>query len=241
MSPTRLYSAAPIVEAVAEVRFAAPINARAIKRYVSTIKGYTENLRQEIRQVKISVPTSQASFASQGDQYRLSNEDLTECLIINSLSIVISQSAPYTSWENFNHRISRDLFALQKLTTGRKVERIGLRYINRIDFVGDHGVVPNNYLNVGWATPPEFGDPQITSLHYQFSLEDLGCKLILKAGTTNSEVPALVATILDIDLVVDDDPPQAVEDIVAKFADLRMKKNQVFEDCITNAARERFG
>src|SRR6202007_3259742 len=81
---------------------------------------------------------------------RLSTEDQTQIVLAWPAQFVFSQLAPYPGWDVFFERFRRD-WGLWKRTLGyRKITRIGVRYINRIDIPA--AITPiiqqEDYLNI---------------------------------------------------------------------------------------------
>jgi uncharacterized protein (TIGR04255 family) len=71
-------------------------------------------------------------------------------------------------------------------------------------------------------------------------LDDLNSIALINETIIDPAVPGVVSVVLDIDIFCTDDIPDTEEDIWTFFELLRERKNNVFEACITDKARELF-
>jgi uncharacterized protein (TIGR04255 family) len=154
---------------------------------------------------------------------------------------VFSQLAPYPGWDVFFERFCRDWAAWKRTLGYRKITRIGVRYINRIDIPATAPIIEHEeYLNIYPHMPTELQSLMAYSVVAQLPLPDIGCILTLNSSSAPSQLLGHAAFIVDQDIGKDDDPPQSDEEIYALLNQIRVKKNEVFEACITPRARELF-
>jgi uncharacterized protein (TIGR04255 family) len=155
--------------------------------------------------------------------------------------LVCSQLAPYPGWDTFFERFRRD-WGVWKRTLGyRKITRIGVRYINRIDIPATEPVVEHeHYLNVYPHVPSIFPTLISYNLVAQSYLPDIECALTLNSSSTPSPLLGHAAFIVDQDIFKEGDLPQSDDAIYAFLNRIRDKKNEVFEACIKPRARELF-
>lgn len=71
-------------------------------------------------------------------------------------------------------------------------------------------------------------------------MHDIHCMLLVNETIGDSPKPGCVGLILDIDLSRAHDIPKDEEGIWHLFERLRDRKNEIFEACITDRARELF-
>jgi uncharacterized protein (TIGR04255 family) len=156
-------------------------------------------------------------------------------------AFVFSQLALYPGWDVFFDRFSRDWVVWKRTLGYRKITRIGVRYINRIDIPETLPVVPyEDYLNIYPHIPAAFGELSSYSVAVQLSLNDIGCILTLNSSSLPSPLLGHGAFLVDQDIVKEADPPQNDVELYALLNQIREKKNEIFEACIKPRARELF-
>jgi uncharacterized protein (TIGR04255 family) len=124
----------------------------------------------------------------------------------------------------------------------RKLTRIGVRYINRIDIpVATTPIIQQeDYLNIYPHLPAALDPVTSYSVVAQRPVPDIGCILTLNSSSAPSPLLGHAAFIVDQDIAKEADPPQNDEGIYALLNQIRVKKNEIFEACITPRARELF-
>lgn len=160
-----LLARAPIVEAVIEVRARAeaPWEERAITEHLKTrlseypnvLSGRAVQFRMEIAQPSVQVapaaPTEQVVQDMGWRGLRCESADKRHVAQFNRDGFVFSRLAPYESWDQFQREGLR-LWQLHKeLAQPVEVQRLGLRFINRI-------AMPQEVPHLQWQdyleTPP---------------------------------------------------------------------------------------
>jgi uncharacterized protein (TIGR04255 family) len=240
------YKKPPITEAVIEVRFATALDASDLDKTTRQMVS-VYNQQESIKSVDFAVgvpPEHGQTTALINEQLgrRMSSGDLTEILVLWPLSFVVAQLAPYPGWEVFFDRFSRDWNILKKTTEYRRIVRVGVRFINRIDvpFTTNGVIEEAEYLNVYPQLPASFGPVNGYGVQAQLPMRDIGCKLTINSAAVPSPLIAHNSFLLDLDIHMEASPPQNNEDIYELLNRIRVKKNQVFEACITARSREIF-
>lgn len=245
--PEQSYQRPPITEAVIEIRFATPAESGEVGKSAGALE--TAYARQvpvanyvvkfELSQNTVNEPTTRADKAL-GRQ--LSSNDQTERVLIWPQSLVVAQLAPYPGWHDFFGRFARDWKLWKKAMSCRQIQRVGLRFINRIDIPRPSAAVieGTNYLGVFANLPAQLGPVSAYGVQAQFPPDENQFLLTLNSATVPSPILENVAILLDLDLGRDIDPPQKDDDLYALLHQMRVKKNAVFEACITDRARELF-
>ena len=241
------YTKPPITEAVIEIRFAEALDASELDKAARQLKSVYNN-EEHTRNVAfaVGVPPIGPVQTTLNEQLgrRMSSGDLTQIVILWPSSFVVAQLAPYPGWQNFFGRFSRD-WALWKRAMGyHRVVRVGVRYINRIDVptgaANDAAMDEAGYLNV-YPQFPESLRPVVNyAVQAQVVLHDIGCGLIMNSGAVPSPLIGYKSYLLDFDIYKEPDPPQNDEEIYELLNRIRVKKNQVFDDCVTTRAKEIF-
>ncbi|WP_282758977.1 TIGR04255 family protein [Komagataeibacter saccharivorans] len=245
------YARPPITEAVIEFQFAGECgeSERAkVARKLKTRYPVAES-RQEIT---FESGSSGANQHVKTVGLKLSSDDRTEIITLSDprsspvgLPIVIekygafsaSQLAPYCGWASFSSRFAEDWSIVEKIIGWRKLQRIGVRFINRIDIPGEISD-PRRWVSIEPALPAQF--PRPTSFNMRTVIPVDSAQANLLVGTAPSPLPRHSAILLDIDIyTVSSIGDQAGErlEILKYFHD---KKNWIFESCITDDTRRLF-
>jgi uncharacterized protein (TIGR04255 family) len=241
------YKQPPITEAVIELRFAAPMETGEIEKVSAALKSLYP-LQQPIRGVGVhlNVPSGREGAATaqpiETHGYRLSTEDQTQIVLVFPTQFIFSQLAPYSGWDVFFGRFCRDWALWKRTLSYRKITRIGVRYINRIDIpLATTSIIKQeDYLNIYPHLPATLDPVMSYSVVAQRPVPDIGCILTLNSSSAPSPLLGHGAFIIDQDIAKEGDPPQNDEGIYALLNQIRVKKNEIFEACITPRARELF-
>jgi uncharacterized protein (TIGR04255 family) len=162
----------------------------------------------------------------------------------------VSRLAPYQDWRTFSGEARRLWNRYCDMVKPGVVQRLGLRYINRIDIplpLDDFG----EYLITAPLVSPHL--PQGLS-NYVMSLtipiDDVVTAAITEAILNQNAVPNqafvppvrpnTVSILLDIDVSQMVSDPVTEDQVWERFEELRKIKNHVFESCITDRTRELF-
>ena len=173
--------------------------------------------------------------------HRRATTDMTQLLVLSPATLIVSQLAPYPGWDEFFGRFARDWKLWNRHIGFRQVKRIGMRYINRIDIPITKPIVEHErYLNVFPKVPDSFGPITAYGVQTAFYFEDIGCNLNLNSAAVPSPLPNHASFVIDQDISKEIDPPQSEKDIYALLHQIRLRKNQIFEACVSDRSRELF-
>jgi uncharacterized protein (TIGR04255 family) len=243
--PYQPYKRPPITEAVIEARFAMPAEPDKLNEASSDLASMyplqepLQNIDLQVAQQSNAQPTPQVRFNL---GHKRTSQDVSQIVLLWPASILVSQLAPYPGWDRFCGRFVRDWAVLKAVTGYRKIARLGVRFVNRIDipFQGEPVVVHSDYLNAYPQLPEVLGPLAAYSMQVNLPVSDIGCTLTINAASVPSPVLGHMSFVLDIDIGRDVDPPQNDEGIQVLLDQIRSKKNTTFEACITDRARELF-
>lgn len=241
------YKRPPITEAVIELRFDTPIDA-AVLDSASSDFNLDYPLHVPLRNVgfQLDVPpgaedSPTARINQQENGHRRSSSDLSEIVLLWPGSFVVAQLAPYLGWDAFFERFTRDWIIWKKVTGYRKIIRVGVRFINRIDIPFTSRVIEeSDYLNVYPKLPDVLGPVASYGIQAQVPITDIDCNLVINSASVRSPLLGHGSIALDLDIFRERNAPQRDEDIYNLLNIIRTKKNEIFEACITNKARELF-
>jgi uncharacterized protein (TIGR04255 family) len=240
------YKEPPITEAVIELRFAASIDPDDIAKVSGDFKSLypLQHPIVDLR-VNLNLPSSpQAVTTAQPIEThgsRLSTENQDQIVLVWPQIFVCSQLALYPGWDVFFERFRRDWGVYKRILGYRKITRIGVRYINRIDIPATVATIEHeDYLNVYPHIPAIFPSVHSYNMVTIIPLPDIGCTLTLNSSSAPSPLLGHAAFIVDQDIFKEGDLPQNDDAIYALLKQIRAKKNEVFEACIKPRARELF-
>lgn len=241
------YKRPPITEAVIEVRFAEPIEFGDVAKVSADFKAlyqHEEIVKNLSVQLDISaqhknIPPAQITNQQAG--YRLTSLDQTKILLLMPLTFAISQLAPYPGWVEFFSRFVRNWQMWKKAVAYRKISRIGVRYINRIDIpVSGPVIEEEDFIEVYPHLPDVLGPMRAYGVQTQLPILEIGCNLTLNSSLIQSPLLGHVSIVLDQDIAKEVEVPQNDEAMYKLLNEIRVKKNSVFEACMTDRARELF-
>lgn len=243
------YEHPPITEAVIEFRFAESISEADKSKISADFKSlypHEQLLKKVGFEVNVTDRKEDMPTAKLDQELgvRRSSLDSTELLLIWPLSFAISQLAPYQSWEVFFERFKRDWAIWKKAIGYKKINRIGVRYINRIDIPASTPVVEyEKYVNVYPHLPAILNPVSACAVQAQMPLSDINCTLTLNSTTIAPSVSPMIgylSYVIDLDIAKEIEPPQNDEAIFGLLNQIRLKKNEVFEACVSDDARRLF-
>lgn len=237
------YKRAPITEAVVEFRSATPVDEKKRKKALKHLsKLYADHNPVVLKNIKVEItdgdPKTQTTDSILN---KFSSGDMTQQLHITNNSFLVSQLAPYTGWEQFKLRIMRDWDTWRKAVNFQPIERVGMRYINRIDLPITGSLVQyEDYVTVYPALPALLDPCAYHSVYVRVLLEDIQSELNLKSAVVESPLPDHLAIVVDLDIVRMYQTPPNDEELYSFISQARTKKNEIFEASITDKARELF-
>jgi uncharacterized protein (TIGR04255 family) len=241
------YGRPPITEAVIEIKFAAALPADLLN---AVNKAFSDSYpgEQILKMVEVRLDMDggllqpKTNVGPEIVTYRRAASDQQELFVITPESLTISQLAPYPGWMVFFDRFRRDWTLWKRVASYHKIARLGVRYINRLDLKGEGETIEYApFINVAPSLPEQLGPTLSYAVNAIFPLARIGCKLIINSAVVvPPPVPGFTSFLLDLDISREGDVPQRDDEIFALLSEIRLEKNNVFEACITDRARELF-
>ena len=239
----RNYKVAPVVEAIIELRVAGQVEFKKLAKVQNKLivsHGLSENLLDITLAGEVgTIPAIKQTPTG----YRLTSADGTEVALIKLNAIAVTRRAPYSGWESLFERLQAAWAAFKPVSGGKKLTRIGVRFINRIDIPVTQGrlIEETDYLRIGTPTLPfKHGIFSNFSSSVQTKTDDQRYGVTIQTGTALSPLINHASLLLDIDLACELEVPQVDNDIRLRLAEMRNLKNEIFEAYITDRARELF-
>lgn len=238
------YDKPPITEAIIDIGFASQHDERKLSKAVAKLEKSYVNRRETTRQqVDIDVVTGESSIKTGHvpNTHQFSSIDMTQLLTIEPSHFILSQLAPYPGWDEFLGRFKRDWASFKDKMGFNEISRIGVRYINRLDIpISGPTIEQGQYLNIFPKLPPEIVNIEAYAIQVVRSETDIKCRLQMNSANMPSPIANHISFLVDQDIIRQVDVPQSDEDIFDLLDAIRLKKNSIFESCITNKSRELF-
>lgn len=146
--------------------------------------------------------------------------------------------APYQGWEPFREEARRLWDIYRRMGRLRKVRRVALRYVNQLDLPLPIGEI-KEFLQTFPEVAPDL--PQALAgfgMELNVPLPDIKSTLLLRERVVPPATPKVASVVLDIDLFRSDEIPSDDAKVWAFLETLHIRKNAVFEACITDRVRE---
>jgi len=247
---TRKFShlgAAPIVEAVVQwqARATHPWEAESLRQALAdALPGFPKAELQHRFEITAVVPLGNdvAPSASRHETWngvRLESADGLCIAKFTGDGLVFSRLRPYEDWERFTDAARQSWRAFVKLGAPTEIQRLGVRFINRIEGVGFGNAA--DYLK----EPPTFSaDLALSGFFYQSTFDVPGNDLAINVvKTIQPAIPGQAkepGLIIDIDVFTKKPLPcddSAIDELLPK---MRWLKNMVFFELLTPKSIERF-
>lgn len=236
------YAAPPITEAVIEIRFA-PIERQEMEAFAKKVSDRYPSRADQVRK-RIQVEIATETIETEADELiRLATEDETKVVLLGATSIGVSRLAPYAGWPELLERFEADWSDLKRVVGYRKIERVAVRYVNRIDLPTDDSgrVEHERFINLHINLPHDFPDLTNYLMAMDFDLADAECSCHVISGPVPSAVIGSASFLLDMDVWRTSSLPQKDAAILDLLRIMRDKKNYLFETFVTDMSRELFG
>jgi uncharacterized protein (TIGR04255 family) len=243
MQERQHYSKAPITEAIIDLRGILPSditlsNLHGLTSYLECDYPYRENAVRVESQV-----TAGASVGASANQtqvgYVYSSDDGKQILNAGLMGFTFSRLAPYDRWETFRDEARRLWEIYCQMVRVEKLNRIAVRYINRIDIP-----LPFDDFKIFLRTVPEVSPelPQGLSGYFmqlQIPQPDIAAMAVINQAMMPPQIPNSnsISVILDID-IFQDQVMFSTDTFWTSLELLHTKLDTVFEACITDQTRE---
>lgn len=246
MTPGSPYSRAPIVEAIFDIQVELPssFDLTSLLKCQNKVKAdYPKRKKaQQFTGEFLFGDQDKVSTSASSEQvgYVFSSEDENQMFQVKPTGFTYNRLAPYPGWDAFFAEARRLWEEYRKVARPREYKRVALRYVDRFDF-------PSTKMKMEtyFRTYPEVSRDLPQEMHgfffqYGTVFEKVSAKAMITQTIVPPAMPGHTSIILDIDLFRTADLPSG-NDLWPLFETLRSLKNEVFEACITDAAREVIG
>lgn len=242
-----VYARPPITEAVIGVTFSSPMDSTQLASVTNAFKKNYPHKQDVTAFDDLSLVFNAKDAGGNKANvklkhgHRFSTDDQTQLIVLWPNSFTLSQLAPYQGWGNFIKRFERDWGALKRILGFQQISRVGVRYINRIDIPATADVVEHElFLNIYPKMPDILNPLDAYAIQASVTLKDINCQLTINTASVPSPILGHVSFVIDTDIFSEQNPPQSDIDLIKLLNNIRAKKNQVFEACISQPARSLF-
>lgn len=244
---SRKYSNPPLVEALCEFQFipSQPWDITIPGLLYEKIKGVFPEKQQQmgfelgIQAKEGGMTEHKIGLAPPRMQFFRANK--TALVQVGPDLLTINHLKPYPTWESFKPLILNNLGIYQEVAKPKGFKRIGLRYINRIEF--DRGPIElSDYFNYYLFIPK--GLPQIHdvfNVRIEIPYEDGREHLLLTLASMVPEKQGILTLLLDLDYIMTISESVSLEQTAVWLEKAHTIVETAFEACITDKCRILFG
>lgn len=239
------YTRPPIVEAVLELRFRAEpeMNLGKLRELLVGEDEYRAPVEAIDREAMLtfSEDSLDSTIRRESHGYVFKSTDDRRILRVFPGYLSVSELAPYSGWDSFSAEALRVWGKYRKIVEPEQLNRIGVRYINRLDLPGET-VRLEDYLHTFPQVSADVSAPMVRFLfNTNHILPEKRVAVSLSLASVDSERPGSVSVLLDVDAYRDEMlsvEASNLDEIPSILEELREVKNLFFEASITNRVRE---
>jgi uncharacterized protein (TIGR04255 family) len=186
--------------------------------------------------------SSEVSHRTQWNGFRLQDDQTRHVAQFTPHGVLLSRLEPYEEWQTFQSEAMRFWGIFLELANPIAIERLGVRYINRI--LLKNGEQPSLYLRTMPPNPPGIELSSEAFFHqnsYQvpnYPYHINWVQTIQPQGADPSDGQALI---VDIDVSTSDLIELDHSTLTQRLLEMRWLKNKFFFSCMTETALQRFG
>jgi len=241
----RHYDNAPITEAVIDIR----VDLRS-DFPVETLLGIRDQIKaeyptsQDVMVLKANIQFQSEGIVKSGQSklgFSFRSLDGKQLLQARTNGFTFSRLHPYENWDSLRNEARKLWEVYRGVANPIRAIRVAVRYINRIDIPLPSAEL-RDYLRTFPEVSPEL--PQNISgymMQLLIPMKEIGATLSLIEASVPAPGPDITSINLDIDLFKESTTDFDSEEKVWGFIEqLRAKKNEIFEKCITDRARDLF-
>ena len=245
----RKYVNPPIVEAICDFHFipGQPWDATILGLVYDRIKdNFPERFQLPGAMVNVSFGNQPTQPIPDLGRMQFRRRDGSALVQLGQDNLTVNHLKPYSGWPYYRDMISETFSAYQAVALPHGLNRISLRYINRIDIPSSIVMEKNSiqieeYLlaqpNVPDTVPQMFSD---WAQRVVIPFDTTQMTLVLQSGTVQGS-PAFPVSLL-LDLTMSPTLQSAsLDDVLLWLEQAHMSIETVFEECLGPKARDLFG
>jgi uncharacterized protein (TIGR04255 family) len=239
----RHYDKAPIKEAIIDIQIeGSPSLTLAKFENLNAVppQGYEERQKLMVGQLRGQLERGQLTATANQDQlgYAFIGGEKKHVVQFRVNGFTFSRLAPYQTWEQLRDEAKMLWKSYRQIVGALPVVRVGLRYVNQLDLpmpVRDFRDFIRSYPEISSDLTQQLAG---FFMQIQIPQDDIGAMLILNEAMVPPSGPNVVSVVLDIDVFKQGLKLESDDEVWNTMEALRLRKNLVFEGCITNNTRE---
>lgn len=242
---SRKYRNPPIVEALCEFQFipSQPWDMTIPGLLYDKIKGQFPEKQQQMG-FGIGFQPKERAIEQRVQMYqrmRFLNPDKSSLVQVGPDLLTINHLRPYPTWDVFKPLILENLGIYQEIAKTKGLKRIGLRYINKIEF--DSGPIElTDYFSYYAFIPPNLPQRHETfQVRVEIPYVEERDLLLLTLGTSISDKPDILTLLFDLDYFMNIPERVTLEQVPIWIEMAHNVIEAAFEACITDKCRDLFG
>jgi uncharacterized protein (TIGR04255 family) len=240
MRSDKKYRNPPISEAVCEIRIVpgTPWDLAVPGMIYDRLKGRFPKRRQ-VKTVEATL-IGGAVRMQESERLQFLQEDERALIVVGKDVLSVSRLKPYLGWEAFLPLILEAFEAYKEITTPTGFQRLGLRYINQLNFKEERLKLEDFfdfYPYVGKQLPQDHGT-FVTGI--QLAYEDGRDAIRLQFASAEAAPGFRLSLILDLDYFSADSAKIAVVDLEPWLKNAHARLGETFEGCLKESARRLF-
>ena len=224
------YKAPPIIEAAIEIRFSPSLEPAELPAVSAAFASSYPN-QETVRNIELALSLALATNAApvpearQTTAQKRTKPETGAVIVFLPSSVVVAQLAPYPGWGEFFSRFRSDWKIWKDQVGGRKITRVGVRFINRLDIpLIDNIAEESEYLTIYPQFPNAFGPALAYGLQVRFPPDAFGLQVTLNSANVPSPILGHAAIIFDQDVAADMPTSQDDSDMTMLLERMRDKK-----------------
>lgn len=241
----RSYACPPIEEALVELRFVPTqdwdltIPGKVHERVKASYPGKPRNQQIVQAEIRSHAGLTPSVAVREGiSRIQLVDADGRRILSLGPDVLSVNVLRPYPGWDEFRPRVATALEVYAEVSGAKQINRIGVRYINRIA-VPSQEVRLAEWFHSGPMAPDGLPTRLVAFFDRAEHVFDDGVKLVLAFGSLDS-TPDAPCFLLDVDVVWEGPDPLDLSSAMQMVDELHQREGEAFEAMITDRSREVF-
>lgn len=230
------YSKPPLTESVVEFRTEQVRPEAEIRKLAARYRRSFPH-SEDIQNFTFEIGPAAKVVAGELDSVKLFSKDAADLVVVRKFAVSYIRHPPYAGWDDFIVKAGAVFSAWRRAEPRRRLTRIGLRALNRID-VPKAEFEKNGFLHYISASIQVPGWDSV-SLNFSFQLlgENSGFRTLI--GTSLMESPLIdhQGVFVDIDVGREVDVPQGWNDIADVLEAMHSIRDRGFESMLSDASR----
>jgi uncharacterized protein (TIGR04255 family) len=173
-------------------------------------------------------------------------KDRSALLQVGPNLLTVNHLRPYPTWQRFRALIAEQLEVYRNVAQPKSIQRIGLRYINRIEVPQLEPGIPieiEHYLIAAPGLPETLKGRTLVNFGQRVEIDIREAKgiLVLQSSSVLPESEGNVAFLLDLDFITANGTDTDLADAMLWVERAHARIEEAFLACITAASRRLFG